>query len=79
MPRGFSLCWNLSVISEAKAFIGERYTILKSGSTSWLFWSKCLATSLKIASKATLVLPAPVGADSNTFSSDSNVVLKDVD
>ena len=56
-----SLVVNFCTNSLAKAFIGEIYTILTS---SWdpAYWMAC-----NIAKVAILVLPAPVGAQTNMF------------
>lgn len=75
IPKYFNLFENLSTISDAKAFIGEIYTILNSLSTSTPSLSILFSIYYNMVNRAIFVLPAPVGAQTNKFSLVLNAEL----
>mmetsp|Transcript_67494 Transcript_67494/g.180337 ORF Transcript_67494/g.180337 Transcript_67494/m.180337 type:complete len:330 (-) Transcript_67494:959-1948(-) len=69
MPKDSSRFAKLITISATSAFMGARYTILNPSRSSVPSSRRCLPISCSIASRATLVLPAPVGAHTSMLSS----------
>mmetsp|Transcript_23808 Transcript_23808/g.77830 ORF Transcript_23808/g.77830 Transcript_23808/m.77830 type:complete len:351 (-) Transcript_23808:1019-2071(-) len=70
-PSGPSALPNLETSSAASAFIGATYTILTRSRCSTPL-SMQPPTCCRIASSATFVLPAPVGAQSSMFSAEKS-------
>ena len=73
MPSGASDLENLATSSCASAFIGAMYTILSRSRLKTPF-STQVPTCCIIASTATFVLPAPVGAHTSMFSFEWSAV-----
>mmetsp|Transcript_13447 Transcript_13447/g.42956 ORF Transcript_13447/g.42956 Transcript_13447/m.42956 type:complete len:352 (-) Transcript_13447:1003-2058(-) len=72
MPNGSSRFPKLSTISCTSAFIGATYTILKASRSNEPSGWRCSPISCSSVSIATLVLPAPVGAQSSMFSAEKS-------
>mmetsp|Transcript_24203 Transcript_24203/g.60073 ORF Transcript_24203/g.60073 Transcript_24203/m.60073 type:complete len:219 (+) Transcript_24203:2978-3634(+) len=73
-PKGFRRAPRLPTISATSAFMGATYTILNAAVSRRPSGRRCSPSSCRMASIATLVLPAPVGAHSSMFSGDSMAV-----
>jgi hypothetical protein len=76
IPNGASLCVKLPTISVTRAFIGAMYTTLKFLMSNFPFDFLLSESTLRMASRAMKVLPAPVGAQTRRFSDLVKAALK---